>query len=469
MSIEPIGLLTIVIGIICLQLGYRATFAAFIVAALFGSAAALLIGSANIQPAHLLLAFAAIAVLKRPRERAGAIDAIHMPRPGFWLMCLVLYGVTCGIILPRLLAGSSQIIPLGTSEYADTGSTVPLGPVTSNFTQAVYMTGDLVCFMMTVAIASTRVGVVAVTGGLLAYAATSIVFAILDVATYSTGTQSLLEFMRNALYTLHIEEEVSGLKRIVGSFPEASAFARSTLGALGFTGTLWLCGYRPALTGALALASLALVVLSTSSTGLAGMPVVLLILYSTALMRGGFDPAKRPVGSAAVLCAPLLVAALVLTVLIDDKASEVVRDYLDILIFNKAGTDSGIQRASWNSYALQNFLDSYGLGVGLGTVRTSSLPFALLSNVGVPGTLFYLLFITTTFFARRGTPRTFPSDVRLAARNACIGLMIGDCLASPTVDQGLLFYILAGLASAEPERETASLSPGAHRPAGAKA
>ena len=79
MGIEPIGLLTMIVGVICLQLGYRATFVTFVVAALFTSAAAFLIGSANIQPAHLLLAFAAIAILQRSRESAGA----KLPRPAW--------------------------------------------------------------------------------------------------------------------------------------------------------------------------------------------------------------------------------------------------------------------------------------------------------------------------------------------------------------------------------------------------
>jgi hypothetical protein len=469
MSIEPIGLLTMLVGFFCLQLGYRVLFATFVVAALLNSAAAILIGGANIQPAHLLLAFVAIAVFKRSKEAAGAINAVRSPKPGFWLACLVVYGILTGIFMPRLLAGSTQIIALGVSEYADTGSTVPLGPVSSNFTQAVYMTGNLVCFMITVTIASTRRGFVTLTGALIAYAAVNAALALLDVATYSTGTQAMLEFMRNAQYTLHNEEEVSGLKRIVGSFPEASAFSRATLGALGFTGTLFLCGYRPTLTGMLALTSLALVVLSTSSTGLAGTPPVLVMLYATAIMRGGFHPDKRPYGSAAIMCAPLLVAALVLAVLLNDKASEIIRNYFDILIFSKSGSDSGVARGAWNEYALRNFLDSYGLGVGLGTNRTSSFPLALLSNVGIPGTLFYLMFIATAFFGRRGAPRTFPSDVRLAARNACLALIVADCFAAPTVNQDLIFYLLAGLASAEPERETRGLAPIAGKPAGANA
>jgi hypothetical protein len=139
---------------------------------------------------------------------------------------------------------------------------------------------------------------------------------------------------------------------------------------------------------------------------------------------------------------------------LDDAASQTVRNYFDLLIFNKSSSDSGIQRDSWNTFALQNFFDSWGFGVGLGTVRVSSFPLALLSNVGVPGTILYLLFVATSLGRSLGTPRSFPADVRLAARNACLALIMGDALAASTVEQGLLFYILAATACAEPERNT---------------
>jgi hypothetical protein len=467
MSIEPIGLLTVIAGLLCLQLGYLATASTLVVATLFGAAAAVLIGGANIQPAHLFLGFVAATVLTRRREAAHALRAIRMPEPGFWLMCLVIYGVVTGFVMPRLFAGSTPIVPLGVSEYADTGSTVPLGPVSSNFTQSVYLIADLVCFTMIVAVASTQAGFVAITGALVAYAAGNALFALLDLGTYFTNTQWLLEFIRNARYTLHIEEEVSGLKRIVGSFTEASAFAGSTLGALGFVGTLWLCGYRPLLTGTLAAASLVLVVLSTSSTGLAGTPPVLAILYATALMRRGIN-LSRPFSSAVLMCAPLLIVIAILALQLDEEMAKPIRDYIDTLILSKSTSASGVERGAWNTIALQNFFDSYGLGVGLGTARTSSFPVALLSNVGVPGTIFYLLFAASAFGRQHGTPRTFPADVRLAARNACLGLIIGAIFAGSTVEQGLLFYVLAGLACAVPERNTAGLSPGLSRPIGAR-
>ena len=449
MSIEPIGVVTILAGLICLQIGYLTTIQMLVVATLFGSAAAVLIGLANIQPAHLFLAFAAASTLSRRRELNTAIGALRFPEAGFWLLCLLIYGLITGVAMPRLFAGMTEIIPLGTSEYAPTGSTVPLGPVSSNYTQAIYLTGDFVCFALAVAVASTPSGFSAIANALLVYAAGNLLFALLDLVTYAAGESWILSFMRNAQYTIHAREEVSGLKRIVGSFTEAAAFARSTLGVLGFTGTLWLCGWRPTLTGSLAATSLVLLVLSTSSTGLAGAPLVLAILYGT-LTRRGFHP-TRPIGSTILLCAPLIAVAAVIVAQVSSEATEPIRAYINDLIFDKSITSSGIERSIWNTVALQNFYDSYGLGVGLGTVRTSSFPMALLSNVGVPGLMFYMLFAISAFAVPRGVPDSFPADVRLAARNACLGLIIGDTFSGTTVEQGLLFYVLAGLACAVPE------------------
>lgn len=453
MSIAPIGLVTIVVGLLCLLMGHRAVFTALVVATLFGAAAALLIGPANIPPANLLLGFVVAAMIMHSRETADAIGSMRFPEPGFWLLCLVLYGVASAVLAPRLLGGNIPIIPLGTSDYASTGSTVPLGPVSSNFTQSVYLVADLICFAITASIASRPTGFETIARALLLCAAANIFLAFLDIGTYLTGTSWLLDFIRNAQYALHFDDEVTGMKRIVGSFTEASSFARTTLGLTAFTGTLWVCGRSPALTGPLAAISLVLVILSTSSTGLAGAPLVLLIIYVTAAMRSGFQM-NHPFRSAIMLCAPLLAIAAVLAISLNDAASATISNYFDILIFDKSTSESGIERGSWNTFALQNFFDSYGIGVGLGTPRASSFPLALLSNVGVAGTLFYLLFIGTAFLGRRGVPKSGPSDVRLAARNACLGLIIGDTFAAPTVEQGLLFYIFVGMACALPERAT---------------
>jgi hypothetical protein len=102
--------------------------------------------------------------------------------------------------------------------------------------------------------------------------------------------------------------------------------------------------------------------------------------------------------------------------------------------------------------AIQNVVDTMGVGVGLGTARTSSFALALLANVGIAGTIFYLLFAFGALIRKRGTPGSLTADARLAACNGCFGLLVGDMLVSPVIDQGLFFCMLAGLASALPER-----------------
>ncbi|HEX8045626.1 hypothetical protein [Rhizobium sp.] len=464
MSIEPIGIVAILSGLLCLFLGNGATVVMLAVTAVLGSAAAMFIGSANIQPGHVLLGFLVLGVITRERAAGAFVHALRLGEPGFWFALLVVYGVMSAYFAPRLLTGVTQIVPLGTTIFGDTRSTVPLVPVSSNFTQSVYMIGNLICFAMTVAVASTYRGFQAVLAGLLAYSVANTVFALLDIGTYSTGSQGILAFMRNAQYTLHTDDQIAGVKRIVGSFTEASSFARSTLGVFAFTGTLWLCGRRPYISGPIAAISLVLVVMSTSSTGLVGAPVMVLILFATALAVSGRKNTSRT-ATVAIVFVPLVSLAIGLLAAIDPDMSKLIYNYIDIVALGKSTSDSGIERNSWNMAAIQNVFDSLGMGVGLGTARTSSFLLALLANVGVPGTIFYLAFAFGALIKRRGVQGSFMADARLAARNGCLGLLVGDMLVSPVIDQGLFFCMLAAMASAQPERGTQVVR--ASRPIGA--
>jgi hypothetical protein len=452
MSMEPIGVFTFIAGFICLYFGYGTTASVFVVMTLFGSAAAFVVGAASIQPAHLFLLFVVLATLPWQRHANVALKGLRYGEPGFWLAGLVVYGAISGFFMPRLLAGATQIIPIGSSQYADTGGTVPLGPLSSNFTQTVYLTADLLCFLVILAVASTRRGFAAVVTGVIAYTSANVVVALLDLGTAATGTQSILSFMRNAQYTFHDDESVAGMKRIVGSFTEASAFAGMTLGALGFTTTLWMCGRKTLWTGPLALASLVLILLSTSSTGLVATPVCMVILYATALARCGAGKTRRRSTLVVVLAPQLLVIGGAI-IAFNETLYKTLYDYVDVLILSKATTSSGVERASWNAFGLQNFVDSWGAGVGLGTSRTSSFPVALLSNVGIVGTLFFCLFAYSAIGRKRGAEHTATSDARLAARNGCLCLLVGATVSGALVDLGLLFFTLAALAGAEPENE----------------
>ncbi|GAU86730.1 hypothetical protein BIWAKO_06678 [Bosea sp. BIWAKO-01] len=350
--------MTILLGFICLYLGTGALAKGAIVTAIFGASSAVFIGPANIPPGHVMLGFLAVGAMTQRRVSAAAIRSLHPNEPGFWFACLAIYGVASAFLMPRVLTGITEIFPLGTTAFDDTGSTVPLAPGSSNLTQSVYMIANLLCFVMIVGVASSRGGFSAALSGLIGYCVANTIFAFADLATYGTGTQELLGFMRNARYTLHTNSEVGGMKRIVGSFTEASVFARSTLGVFGFMGTLWLCGHRSVLTGTVAALSLLLIILSTSSTGLAGAPVVLCILYATAIFRLGHGSSARRAATV-VFWAPLLGIAALLLLLLDPAVSAMIRDYIDMAVLDKAGSTSGIERGSWNVVSFQNFLDSW--------------------------------------------------------------------------------------------------------------
>ncbi len=451
MSLEPIGIASFVIGAVCFGLGQRALAIALVAASLLGSAAAIISGGINITPAYVLASFALVSMLIRPQQLARLSTELAPPRPAFWLLCLVVYGIVSSFLIPRLLAGTTDIIPLGTSAYGAYESTVPLGPVSSNLTQSVYMAANLACLLFAVAVGSTRDGFRTLTAAVLIYGVLNIAFAALDIATFATGTQDSLSFIRNAEYQMHHEERLFGLKRIVGSFTEAAVFARTTMGVFAFSATLWLCGRRSLLTGLVAATSLLLLIFSTSSSGLAVLPFMLGLLFLTAIHMAVFEQRARA-GLAIVLTgvpALLLIAGLI--VALNKEAFAIASNYIDLLVLTKLSSDSGLERSNWNAVALQNVLDTWGLGVGLGTNRASSFALALLSNLGILGVLLYAAFAFTAFVRIRETPGTYVADVKLAARNACLGLIAMDLLISPVIDQGIFFFVLAGLAASRPD------------------
>jgi hypothetical protein len=452
MSIEPIGFATVLLGFVCLFLGQRAMAIALICSSLLAASAALFVGGNPILPTYVLLGFALLSVVVRPKQIEAALMESAPPRPAFWLLCLVTYGVASSFFMPRLMAGMTDIVPLGGSALDAPGATVPLTPVSSNLTQSFYMTGNLLFMLFVMLVASSRDGFRAIVAGLVAFAVLNTAFAALDIVTYATGTQSLLEFMRNANYTMHYEEKVFGLKRIVGSFVEASSFARTSIGVFCFTATLWLCKRRAFMSALLAGASFLLVLLSTSSAGLALLPVAGLIVFLTALEISALERRQQPGLSVVIFAVPVALLLTGILIALGAETSAIARDYVDLVVLNKMDSDSGIERSYWNAVAVQNIIDTWGVGVGLGTNRTSSLLLAIVSNLGVVGLFLYLAFVFTTFIRKNAPPGTYAADVRLAARNACLGLIAADTLTGTVIDQGFFFYALAGLAAARPDQ-----------------
>jgi hypothetical protein len=121
-----------------------------------------------------------------------------------------------------------------------------------------------------------------------------------------------------------------------------------------------------------------------------------------------------------------------------------VTELVRITLWEKSSSSSGIERGMWNAQALQNFLDTYGLGIGVGSSRASSWPLVVLSNVGLPGAFIMLLLLISVFMNK---VRSEAVEFR-AVRAAVIAFLITTGLVGTVFDAGVFFYMLVGLGAA---------------------
>lgn len=448
MTYELMGALTLMAGCLSLVYGHRFAIVIFLFSTLLGSSAASVLtalGSANLQPAHLLLGFL-ILIAVRPPFLAAGLGSMSYPRPGFWFLVTVGYGVLSALFMPRLFEGASYVYAITRVGNGKITMMSPVGPSNGNLTQTIYFVGNLICFCVFSAFARNRDGQRCIADAFIFCAYSNIVFALIDYFTFATGTASALAFMRNASYNMLDATELSGMKRIVGSFTEASAFAAVSLTLFAFNLHLWINHYRSSLTGPISILLLAGLLLSTSTTAYLGTGLYVTLVYAANVIRVmiGDGTARR---IAFLTFAPLVTALLLIGVALNDGASFYLSGLLDQILFMKGASDSALERGNWNSQAMTNFFDSYGLGIGVGSARASSFLIASLASIGILGTITYWIFISLVLVApwREVDPEI--KILRGAAGSACLGIAIAACVSGSTVDLGLMFYALAALAA----------------------
>lgn len=456
MIVEPIGVVTLVAGLLCLIAGLPFATFALLISTLFGASAALILpafGNANVQPAHLLLVFFVATALTRGIGPKALIRVALYPRPGFWLALTVLYGAVSAYYFPRLFWGMTEVFGLRT----DSGGNVvltPLAPTSGNITQTVYLFGDLACFLLLCAYASSGAAAKRVLGqAVLACGAANLCFAFLDLVTYASHTTELMSPIRNATYRLLDDVETVGLKRIVGSFSEASAFGFATLGLFAFAIRLWLEGVYERAAALVAIASLIALTFSTSTTAYVGTAIflVLTVLWSLGKMIAGRANTQIV---AFVLTIPVVIGVITLVVLLNTPLRLYLEDAINTVFVTKLSSSSGIERSAWNAQALTNFFDTYGVGGGVGSLRASSFVIAVLGSIGVAGLVLYGVFILGVLVPLGPAPaKQLRLSVALqrAARSACLALLIAASLTGALVDLGLQFFALAALACAKPD------------------
>lgn len=470
MSVQLIGLIFAALAGLALLHSSRAAFMILAIACLFQAAAAIIvtaIGGASITPAHLVLGFFTLAVILRRKGLSSALSALRFPRPGTWLAMMTLWAVMTGFVMPRLFYGTFEVYPLGIQNSLGIIAPIPVGPVSSNMTQSVYFIGNLIAFLMTAGLARSHGLLRSAAFGILVATIVNLAFVLIDQLTFAIGRSDLLDFMRNAGYGQLFHATVLGMKRITGTFPEASSFAGFGIGLFAFSLRLWRGGVFTKLSGPLAAVMFATLILSTATTAYVALAAFLPLVYANTF--SGLDPELPRNRSArarrGILFALVPVGALSLATLYAIKPDMFsgIADFFREAVLSKVSSalespsapvfnDSGGERSRWNMAGLQVIASSYGLGAGLGSVRTSSFLIGLPANIGILGAILFALFFASLFRRirpARGEP-SHPESIQIAAaaRSALLAVFIAAAASAGTADLGIMFYIYAGLASA---------------------
>ena len=403
------------------------------------------VGGINLLAQSFCAVFIVTKLAVQPKVLAGvAALALDFRKLGFLALFLV-WSLFTAYVMPRVFMGRVNVVPI----VPFVPDPQPLVPTAANLTQSAYIA--LSIGLVLVCAAAGRTGNffryflhAVLLGGLML-----IITGFLDLLTQ--GTELLAPF-RNANYALLTDAEILGSKRMVGLMPEASSYGAACVGILGalvflrqsFEGKL-----RSVFVPITIFGLITVTILSTSSTGYAGLGVLAAVYAADLLLRAQLTDRMHKRGVFWEVSF-LMAAAVVFLGLVILKPSmfDPLSNLFDSVVLQKSTSDSYIERSGWTRYAWQAFLDTDGWGVGLGSARSSSWYFSVLSNTGFIGAALMGTFLLQTFLRRTAVASGPEADLLRGLKFSAIPNFVMAGLAGTTPDFGAHNAIIFGLITA---------------------
>ena len=406
-------------------------------------------GGVNVLPQSICAVFFVLKVLAQPGNVSRAAEAILNPRRLGVFTAFIILSLCSSYALPRLYAGRIEVFPVSFQ-----GGTAIVGPVTANITQSGYLG---ISFLTAVA-----VSVIGASTGfqrhlplaILAGALTLLMTGLADLGTYYTGTAGMLEPFRTASYSLLAAAEAVGSKRVVGLTPEASVFGSACvnfLAALLFLRPFFDVRLRRIYVPIIILLLIVMIMLCTSSSAYVGLALLAGIYVLHAIRRARASKPIMREGLAWEFVLVMLAAVGVFAVVLSSPhLLDSTADLLRTMVFEKTASASYAERSNWTKVGLQAFIDSGGLGVGLGTVRTSNWFICIMASTGVYGATLIFGFLVYLFFRSEPSNRAArDSGINEALKLASIPLFTMLALGGTIPDIGILAAAYIGSVTSE--------------------
>lgn len=391
-------------------------------AIVFPQTAAVLAGGNGLPVPYL--AFATVALLSIPRLLLDVAGLRGRPlRPGRRIVAdvagvgLVVWAAVVTIAGPRIFAGIGVFDP-GLGAELQVGRLAPLQPGLDDLAQLGYLVVGM-CFVLLAG------RVIPVDHRMLATALwVAVALAAIRLVIEPVWPAALIENMPGYWYQTR-------QGRAAGTFYEPSVLGLYLVAAVGYFGARLLAGPGaqariPAVIG-LGLTGI-VVVANRSGTAQLGLVVLVLAGAAVVIVRLVTRPIRRVSGAAVV--GALLAGAVALTQLPAILAFTVGS------AVEKTDTSSFATRNAANARAVELVLETFGLGVGLGGNRPSSLLLFLASCLGVIGLAAFTIMVVVAVRANR-TPGA------VGARWGLLGALIGGVVAVPDLSTPLLWVALA--------------------------
>jgi O-Antigen ligase len=446
MEISPVGAL-VCMGLVLLGLGLRAPAIIPLFASLpFGATALINLPSLGgssplIYTSFICLLLAAVLARRSFLQDLGRVFARYPA--AFVIVGLVAYACFGAYLFPRLFAGETYaLVTMRTATGAGKIVEAPLGPTGGNVTQTGYFALGALTFFAVGIILLNRRNVSKMRLAYVTWASTHAVLGVVDWMATIAGAGDLLAPIRTASYSMLTNVEHGGFARVVGGYSEASAFGGVTVACLAYAFADWKVSGSRRMLGLAACLAL-LLILSTSSTAYVALAIVLIPVGLTIFLSFLFG---RVAKSDMVLLAAVVVGTVMVLglYLLDSGMFEPIIKLFETTILNKADSESAVERSYWNSVSLQSFLDTYSLGIGIGSSRASSWTVALVSQLGLFGSALMVVLVITFLPSARKLRHTSEMEIvalHQGARAAALCGLVTGSIASGTADPGVMFFV----------------------------
>jgi hypothetical protein len=444
------GIIVIAAGAFLWRYSVTTMLCFVMVCTLFGSTAALYLtalGNSTILPANLALLFLAAKVLLSPAGRFS--NLAESVRQNGLLVVYCCFGAMTAFVLPHIFSHGIYVAPLRTVSERLYG-VQPVMFSSQNITTSVYLMGTLLAALMAGAAVRSERNWHLFLSTVIIITWVHFGFGIADLVLDKIGHKEWLAIFRTATYAELDQEAFGGVHRIAGIFAETSSYSGYGLGLLALNIEFWLRNLEPKKTGAAAIAMVFVLMLTTSTTAYVGLAAIALLL----VIRILFTPMQLPVRKTIALAVlgVLAVVAVLALIVFDKKSAAFATELLLRSTVHKVHSDSGLQRAYWAQRAMDAFYASYGLGVGVGSFRSSGLFQAIAGSTGVIGLVSffgYLAAVLKPFSRRSHITQAFGLEGIGAAFGwaAAIGLL-PVLVSGGSPDPGLEFAVLCGTALA---------------------